>query len=88
MKLYRRMTEADAFEMDQEWMIMNAEQCTVTKLSESGAVCWELLKEDQSMSSLVAGLQEIYDVTEEEAIRDIDSFLTEMIKAGLVQYAS
>lgn len=87
-KRYKRSTNVEAVVVDQEWMILHADQYTVTKLNEVGGRCWSLLKENQTAESLTQELLKEYDIAEEEARRDIESFLDELQRLGLIEYAS
>jgi hypothetical protein len=86
-KQFKRSTNVEAVEFDNEWMILNADQYTVTRLNEVGGVCWSLLKQTQSIQALTVEVQKRYNITEQEAEADIESFLGELLKLGLVEYA-
>lgn len=47
-------------------------------LNETGAFLWGLLSQDAAPEDLVRRLTEEYDVTPEEARRDVDAFLQRM----------
>lgn len=85
---YKRSANVEALEVEQEWMILHADQYTVTKLNEIGGFCWALLRENQSADSLAQELLKEYDIGEEEARRDIETFLCELQRLGLIEYAS
>jgi hypothetical protein len=84
---YKRSTNVEAVEVDQEWMILHAEDYTVTKLNEVGGLCWSLLKEEQSVRGIAEEMSKIYGVAAEETQGDIESFLAELLKLGLVEHA-
>lgn len=86
--LYKRSMNVEALEMDEEWLILNAEQYTVTKLNEVGGLCWSLLKEPKTVGSLALELQSHYEITAEEAERDVEAFLDQLSQLGLIEYAS
>ncbi|RXZ81470.1 PqqD family protein [Paenibacillaceae bacterium] len=88
MAAYICSIETDAIEFDQEWVILHPDQFTVTKLNESGGLCWSLLKTEQPAERLISELQHQYNITEDEARQDVAEFLEQMITIGLVRHAS
>lgn len=87
MATYIRTTDAEAVEMDNEWVVLHADQFTVTKLNEVGGVCWKLLDAPQSLESLAGEVQKLYDIEENEAVQDIRLFLDRLLEIGLVRHA-
>ncbi|TDG00292.1 PqqD family protein [Paenibacillus piri] len=85
---YRRSMNVEAVEVENEWMILHADQYTVTKLNEVGGLCWELLKEERSVQALAEEMGRQYDVAAQETEQDIESFLEELLKLGLVEHAN
>lgn len=53
-------------------------------LNASGAYIWELLEQEQTVESLVAALTERYEVTEEKAREDVQSFVNRLIPTGAI----
>jgi hypothetical protein len=88
MAVYRRTMNVEALEVDREWMVLNAEKFTVTKLNEVGGLCWSLLKDAQTLDTLSEALSEKYGIAQEEAKGDVEPFLAELQKLGLIEYAS
>ncbi|CAG7613257.1 hypothetical protein PAESOLCIP111_01580 [Paenibacillus solanacearum] len=87
-KKFKRSMNVEVMETEQEWLILNAEQYTVTKLNEVGGLCWTLLKEPQTADSLALELQKHYDITAQEAVQDVTTFLTHLDQLGLIEDAS
>jgi len=87
MERYVRTTESEAVEFDQEWIILHADRFTVTKVNETGGLCWSLLKQPQTIHSLALSLAEQYDITPEQASQDVEHFVRHMMKIGLVRHA-
>jgi hypothetical protein len=54
-------------------------------LSESGALLWDKLESDASYDDLVSTLLSEYNVEESVARLDIDDFITELDRKGLIQ---
>jgi Coenzyme PQQ synthesis protein D (PqqD) len=61
-------------------MDMNA----LITLNATGRCVWELLAEDRSLDSLVAGVVERFDVDLERARADVQAFLDELGRLGLL----
>ncbi|WP_416828294.1 PqqD family protein [Ectobacillus polymachus] len=85
MTSYVRKQQFDAVQFEKEWIILNSEAYTVTKLNEIGGLYWLLLSEAQSAASLAHLMQNEYGYEQDE--QDIKLFLDDLMKYGLVQYA-
>jgi len=85
---YKRSMNVEALEMEQEWLILNADHYTVTKLNEVGGLCWSLLREPQTADSLALTLQDHYEITAQEAEQDVRAFLAQLSQLGLIEDAS
>jgi len=85
---YKRSTNVEAVEIDNEWMVLHADQYTVTKLNEVGGVCWSLLKKEQSVQAIAEEMEKIYGTAVQETEGDIESFLGELLKLGLIEHAN
>ena len=53
-------------------------------VNEVGVTLWEMLQEEVTMEDLVQGVLNEYDVQEEDAREDIQEFLNELIKGGIL----
>jgi hypothetical protein len=81
---YIQKEKFDITQLDGEWIILNANDFTVTKLNEMGGYCWSLLKEKQSVASIVQSIKEDCDNEHSVESSDIEHFLKELIECGLV----
>lgn len=88
MTQYIRKDSYEAVHLDDEWIILNTDNYTVTKLNEIGGFCWSLLHNVQTVSSLIQAIREEYQSVDETVEKDIPSFLSDLMKYGLVEYAS
>jgi hypothetical protein len=82
--------QKDHFEvtrLDDEWILLNAEAFTVTRLNELGGYCWNLLNEEQSVESLVKAIEKEFPTMEDICNEDIEGFLDELQKYGLITHA-
>lgn len=87
MTTFIRTSEAEAVEMDNEWVILHADQFTVTKLNEVGGLCWGLLGVPQSLEGLAEEVYKHYDIGENDAIADVRVFLDKLLEIGLIRHA-
>lgn len=79
----------EASQFDDEWIILNTDQFTVTKVNEVGGYCWMLLESDQTIGTIAEAVKERFEINEEQVTLEIDilNFLTELYQYGLVDYA-
>jgi hypothetical protein len=79
----------DATVLDGEWIILNTDQFTITKLNDIGGHCWSLLKEVQTVDSLTHSVTEKFSTptNEQQVKKDLEEFLAHLIQCGLIQYA-
>lgn len=54
------------------------------KLNDSGAMLWKVLEQGADRAALVAALTAEYDVSDERAQADVDSFLEKLFQAGCI----
>ncbi|MBD8071117.1 PqqD family protein [Bacillus sp. PS06] len=82
---YIRRSDYEATILDDEVIILNTDNYTITKVNEVGGFCWELLHESLTINNIIDALQTKYyqDQTEE----DVESFLSVMMECGLVKHA-
>jgi hypothetical protein len=73
-------------EMDGEWVILNSDQFTVTKLNNVGGYCWSLLREVQTVDTLTKKVLEMFTGhhSPEQVRREIDEFLVSLLEFGLI----
>jgi hypothetical protein len=81
---YVRRNHYEAIELDGEWMILNTDDFTVTKLNEVGGYCWSLLHKDQTLHSLIQAIHETYESVSETVEKDMEAFLSDLIQCGLL----
>lgn len=82
-----RQDNIEAAEMDGEWVLLNLETHTITKLNELGGTIWSLLETHKTISALTDQVVAEYGVDRGTAEQDIESFITELQGVGLLQYA-
>ena len=84
---YIRNNNCEAVQLDHEWIILNTDHYTATKLNEIGGCCWSLLKNAQTVQSLLQEIEKEYVLCSESVEQDIRQFLDELLQCGLIQYA-
>ena len=55
------------------------------KLNETGVLLWNALKDEVELDDLVRALRAEYDVSEEQARKDIQEFLDKLANAGCLE---
>ncbi|MDP4083190.1 MAG: PqqD family protein [Bacillota bacterium] len=88
MTQYIQKAKFEKTELDGEWIILNTEDFTVTKLNEVGGLCWALLNEIQTVETLTQSLLEKFSSQNnmEQVKRDIEEFLSQLVHCGLIQH--
>ena len=69
---------------DGEAVIIDTEANVVRMLNDVASRIWELIDGDRSAAEIAAVLVSEYDVSKEEATRDVVEFLSELEAKGLV----
>ncbi|MFB5196807.1 PqqD family protein [Neobacillus sp. KR4-4] len=78
----------EATELDGEWIILNTEQYTITKLNDEGGQFWSLLTEVQTVDSLTQSLLAKFTTIENElqVKKDMEEFLANLVQCGLIEH--
>jgi hypothetical protein len=84
---YSRKSDCDTTHLDDEWIILNPDAFTVTKLNEAGGFCWSLLEKEQTIKSLSQAVEKRYQLDYEMNEEDIKEFLSDLISCGLITSA-
>ncbi len=83
---YIQSENLEATRIDDEWIILNSNDFTITKLNEVGGFCWSLLKEKHSVDSIIEAVQACFEGTDNIDKTDIEEYLTDLNKHGLIQH--
>lgn len=75
-------------QVDQEWLVMNVDNCTMTKVNPIGALILEGFQQDKSIEDIARLIAAAYNVEVTVAVNDILSFLKELEGAELIFYGS
>ena len=85
--LLSRSQDMLASSLDQETVLMSIEAGAYYGLEDSARRIWELLETPLRFSELVDRLVEGYKVTPEACAADLEGFLEEMVREGLLRVA-
>ncbi|MCS0826109.1 PqqD family protein [Cytobacillus firmus] len=86
MARYVQKSSYESTHLDNEWIILNTDDYTVTKLNDIGGFCWSLLEAEQTLESLTQAVGREYLETKVSE-REIQEFLSQLMECGLVKYA-
>ena len=84
--LYIQKSNYETTQFEDEWIILNTDNYTITKLNDLGGFCWSLLNEPQTLTNLQQAIKKEFQNEADEL--DIESFLSDLIQCGLVKHAS
>lgn len=85
MTQYIQSSPYETVQLDNEWIVMNTDQFTVTKLNQIGGYCWTLLQQPQTISSLISEIKKNFKL--ETKASDLETFIVELMEYGLVKHA-
>lgn len=84
---YIRKNNYETTNFEDEWIILNTDNFTITRINETGAFCWSLLEKEQSPQSLSQAVAQRYNAEQEIIEKDITSFLQNLVECGLIEHA-
>ncbi|WP_423409252.1 PqqD family protein [Heyndrickxia sp. MSNUG] len=82
---FKQKNSFEATHIEDEWIILDTNQFTVTRLNELGGFCWLKLSEAQTAESLREAIDQEYGSTCEKT--SIDKFLSDLMTYGLIDHA-
>lgn len=85
---YIQCGNLEASKIDDEWIILNSNDFTITKLNGVGGFCWSLLQEKQSVDTIIDAVQACFDGSENISKLEIEEYLVDLRKYGLIQHAN
>ncbi|TCN22208.1 PqqD family protein [Mesobacillus foraminis] len=84
---YIQVNDYETAEFDGEWVVLNTDKYTVTKLNEIGGFCWSMMKDAQTVDSLCQAIEQEFGRASDNLSEDIEAFLYELMEYGLIQHA-
>lgn len=86
---YIRKNNYETTIFEEEWIVLNTDNYTITRLNETGGFCWSLLGEAQTIHSLSKAVSEKYGLLDDKEVEeDLSSFLHNLIDCGLVEHVA
>ncbi|MEL6502067.1 MAG: PqqD family protein [Cyanobacteria bacterium J06635_13] len=85
MTVYKASTNYLYSEIDSEAVILDVNSGTYFGLNEVSNRIWQLLQTPTSKSAIIGQILAEYDVSPEEAEKDLHNLLEEMLSTGLVE---
>jgi formylmethanofuran dehydrogenase subunit A len=83
---YIKKSDYETAQLDDEWIVLNTDQYTITKLNETGGYCWSLLSKGQTVDSLYEAILDKFAPESWKTVKeDIQSFLLELHEYGLIE---
>lgn len=87
MTRYIRKSHLETVRVDEEWIVLDTNDFTVTKLNDVGGFCWSLLEGATTVDALAQAVREEYADVNESVAKELERFLSELVECGLVQHA-
>jgi hypothetical protein len=84
MTVQLRQRELDWREIDDEIVVLDGREATYSAVRGSGTLVWRLLAQATTRQRLVEAVVDCYDVSEEQAGRDVDAFLATLREKGFL----
>ena len=84
-KKYTRNKEVISGKLDDELVMMDIDKGKYFALNPVATRIWELLEDPVTLQDICRQLMDEYDVPEDQCTREVDEYLKEMIKKGLVR---
>lgn len=82
---YRASSVHLSSEVGSEAVILDVQSGTYYGLNETGNQIWQWLQQPKTFSELYKLILDEYDVPLEEALKDLESLLQEMVDTGLIE---
>lgn len=76
----------EILEIDQEWIVMDTEQFTITKINTMGAYILEAVQAKKPLDQIVDMIHTNFNVEQHDARKDALAFLEELNRMGLVTH--
>lgn len=81
---FRWSKDVESHEMDGQWILMNAQDFTVTKFEGLGGFIWSHFREPSTKERIVELILEAYDATREQVEMDVNHFVNHLLHLRLL----
>jgi hypothetical protein len=85
---YIQQSGCEATVLDDEWIILNTDNFTVTKINHVGGFCWSILREAQTVESIVESVENHYKHSGFVQKEEIEAFILQLESCGVVRNVS
>ncbi|WP_417898988.1 PqqD family protein [Bacillus haimaensis] len=82
---YIQNSGCEASELDDEWIILNTENFTVTKINQVGGLCWSILSEAQTVESIVESVERHFHGSGLVQKEEIEDFIMQLENCGVIR---
>lgn len=86
MKRYIQNKQYDLTQYNDEYLVLNTDNETVTKLNAVGGFCWTLLHEEQTIESLVWAIHKEFPEDEPPEEEEVEEFIIDLIQCELIHF--
>jgi len=83
--ILRRAHQRISTQLESETVILDLETGTYSGLNQIGTSIWDLLAEPSTFAELLQNLMDEYEVSEEQCMADILTFLRELTENSLIE---
>ena len=88
MKRYVQNKSYDVTKFDDEYVVLNTDNYTVTKLNTVGGFCWSLMHEEQTVASILKAIHEEFPEDDQPDEEEIEEFIMDLVQCELVHHVS
>ncbi|SDS28712.1 Coenzyme PQQ synthesis protein D (PqqD) [Paenibacillaceae bacterium GAS479] len=85
-QLLQRQEFIETAELDGEWVLLDLDSHSITKVNEMGGYIWELLENSQTISQLTDRIASEYDADRAQVQSDVEAYVAELIRVGLITH--
>ncbi len=85
---YIQQSGCEATVLDDEWIILNTDNFTVTKINHVGGFCWSILREAQTVESIVESVERHYQHSGIVQKEEIEDFIMQLESCGVIKNVS
>lgn len=85
-QLLQRQEFIETAELDGEWVLLDLDSHSITKVNEMGGYIWELMENCPTISQLTDRIAAEFNADRLQVQADVEAFVAELIRVGLVTH--
>jgi hypothetical protein len=85
---YRWSKDVESLKLDEDWLLINTQTFTLTKLEDLGGFIWSNLCESISRTQVIERVLDEYNAAKEQVVQDVDYFLNHLIQLNLLEISN